>query len=696
MMSNEENKNGLTRASLELLFNISHEVATVLDLPTVLERVLSLSMHTIGANSGTIIVLDDQGNPIDSTIIYGSEVFDHTTQQLKGIIDNGLAGWVVKKRQAALIPDTSKDDRWLRRPDDAEDATGAKSAVSAPLEAQERLVGVITLVQPGPNHFDKDHLSLVQTIANQASIAVLNARLYQESQRQARVMTALAESAAIINASLKFDDVIQRILQQIIKGLDVKAVSLALIDTNTKEIEFKASTCKDETDLVGKRFKMGQGIAGWVAREGRDIIIPDANKDPRFSPIIDNLSGLETASIACAPIRSRGEVIGILEAINPKEKQFDPDALLVLRGIGSLAGSALRNAQLYEYLEAAQQRYYDLFEESADNILITDMQGRIIEANKQSTITTEYDKDTLHKLDINQLYQQNPDLLGKNFENVQAKETISFESVLYAKNGEQIPIQVFSHLVTIDGIPHLQWIFRDISEQKNLDQMRDDLISMIYHDLRSPLSNIVSSLDVLSSMLDIESDSAIKSIFMIALHSTERIQRLTNSLLDINRLEAGQPITNQQVLVVSEIIQEALEATSPLARNKNQDFEIKIQEELPNILVDKNMIRRVLINLIENAIKFAPAKSKITLGAETKDEWVHVWIKDRGPGIPDEDKSHIFDKYTRLSSQHVNQGLGLGLAFCRLAIIGHGGRIWITDAEENGSIFHITLPIATI
>jgi GAF domain-containing protein len=135
-----------TRASLELLYHVSREIATALDLSVLLERILYLSMETIGAITGSIIALDDGGNPVASTLIIGTDILGYSPDQLQDTLDKGLAGWVVKNRQSVLIPDTAEDERWLRRPDDAEDATGAKSVVSAPFLAQDRLAGVITLL----------------------------------------------------------------------------------------------------------------------------------------------------------------------------------------------------------------------------------------------------------------------------------------------------------------------------------------------------------------------------------------------------------------------------------------------------------------------------------------------------------------------------------------------------------------------
>ncbi len=692
-MTAQGKDNEITRASLELLYHISRELAAALDLRTVLQSVLSLSMDNIGAISGSLIVLDDNAQPVESAIIYGSQVFEHTNQQLRATLERGLAGWVTRQRQAVLVPDTSQDDRWLRRPDDAPDRTGPKSALSAPLLVRDRLVGVMTLVHPKPGSFTHEHLALVQAIADQAGIAVFNARLYAESQRQVQVMTAVAESAAVITATFQLDDVLQRILEQISQALNTEAVSLALIDPQEDVLEFKASAGGRPQSIIGIRLEMGQGIAGWVAREGRGVVVPDVKEDSRFHPEIDTITGFETKAVACAPIRSRGKVIGVLEALNPLEGFFDPDALMVLTGIGSLAGTAIHHAQLFEQLQAAHQRYRELFEDSIDPIIITDWNGRVIEVNRQVDSTTGFPKDALRNMRIGQLLRLDESKLEANFEDLSYSRTISYESTLQTQTGREIPIQLNVREVDIDGVPHLKWIFRDITERKNLETLRNDLISMIYHDLRSPLANVVSSLDVVASLFSQEDDPAIKSLLEIAIRSTERIQRLTNSLLDINRLEAGQPIVNLQPTDPLVLVGDAVETVAPIAKNKDQKLELNLPAQMSPVLVDGDMIRRVLSNLLENAVKFAPAGGKISVGAQQEGKWIQMWVKDNGPGIPASEHARIFDKYARLNAKEGPKGFGLGLAYCRLAVEGHHGRIWVDSSPGKGSCFSFTLPI---
>ncbi len=272
-----------TRSLLELLYHVSREVATALDLRTVLQRVLYEAMQNVGGERGSIVVLDDNGKPVDATIVLWQQFHEHTTQQLRETVERGLAGWVVSNRKPALVPDTSKDERWLMRPDDSIDKTGAKSAICVPLLAREKLVGVLTLVHSVPNAFNDEHLELMQAIADQAGVAVLNARLYTESQRQARVMTALAESAAAINASLRMEDVLQRILNQTMQALQVETAAVALIDAQSGDLVFRAAAGQNAGNIIKRRVPAGQGMIGQVAREGRGLVVPSVSQDKRFT-----------------------------------------------------------------------------------------------------------------------------------------------------------------------------------------------------------------------------------------------------------------------------------------------------------------------------------------------------------------------------------------------------------------------------
>jgi PAS domain S-box-containing protein len=692
-MTEQLTESSTTLASLRLIYEISRELATAFDLRTVLTRVLFLSLRNVQGSSGAIIVLDDAGQPLDSAIIHAGNVQDANTQRLRATLDSGLAGWVLRNRQSALVTDTAADERWIKRDYAGKKDAGPGSSVSAPLMVRDRLVGVITLTHPRKQFFNAEHEALIQAIADQAAIAVLNARLVEESQRKAAVSSALAQSAASINATLDLEEVLQRILEQISEVFSAEAVSLLLIEPETQDLVFRAATGSKRDKILGQRIRIGQGVVGWVAQQGEGVVLQDVSKDHRFYAEMDQSTGYKTRALAAAPIRAKGRIIGVLEALNPAAP-FENDALQVLEGIGNLAGTAIDHAQLFNQVEAARTRYLELFEDNIDPIFITDEDGKILEANRQAEDFIGFAAPALHKMNIYQFHKVDWQALGQDFAALRADQGVMYESLLHPGKGEELDIEVHVRRVTIDGAPRLQWQMRDISERRTLDKLRDDLMSMIYHDLRSPLSNVISSLELIAAMLP-EGEANLANLVEIAVRSTERVQRLASSLLDTARLEAGQRIGNQQPASLRGLMAEAAEAVELSARSKDMPFETAYPDPDLTVRVDADMIRRVMINLLENAVKYSPEGTQLTLGAMAADGMAQVWVADTGRGIPAEDQERIFEKYSRARiGAGAAKGLGLGLAFCKLAVEGHGGQIWVQSELDKGSTFTFTLPLA--
>jgi D-sedoheptulose 7-phosphate isomerase len=167
LVASDDGASDKSKKPLELLYEISQELADKLDLHSILERILLLTLQNLGAASGSIVVLDDNGHVIDGALAYGGEVQNRSTQQLADIIQQGLAGWVVENRQAALIPSTSDDPRWLAR---SWDQGKSRSALSVPLMSQDRVVGVLTTVQPEAGQFTREDLALLTAIALTVSV----------------------------------------------------------------------------------------------------------------------------------------------------------------------------------------------------------------------------------------------------------------------------------------------------------------------------------------------------------------------------------------------------------------------------------------------------------------------------------------------------------------------------------------------
>ncbi len=144
-----------------------------------------------------------------------------------------------------------------------------------------------------------------------------------------------------------------------------------------------------------------------------------------------------------------------------------------------------------------------------------------------------------------------------------------------------------------------------------------------------------------------------------------------------------------------ELINNAVNDVSPSSTGRRQTIHVEAAANLPDIRVDADMMRRVLINLLENAIKFSKTESDIEIGARKEGDSLQFWVKDSGPGIPPSDHKRIFEKFARLKTlgEHRPAGLGIGLAFCRIAVQAHGGKIWVESEEGKGARFIFSLPI---
>jgi signal transduction histidine kinase len=214
---------------------------------------------------------------------------------------------------------------------------------------------------------------------------------------------------------------------------------------------------------------------------------------------------------------------------------------------------------------------------------------------------------------------------------------------------------------------------------------------MIFHDLRSPIGNIISSLEVLQATI-MDEDETIQSVLSIAMRSSRRASRLVESLLDLDRLETNRAVLNMSQASIGALVAEAVEEIHPTAEAKGQLLRMELAPRLPALEMDVDMIRRVLINLLENAIKYTRSGDQITVRADSQNGELLVSVVDTGPGIPVEDVEKIFDKFTRVTKDNRPKGLGLGLAFCRMAVEAHGGKIWVQSEEGKGSSFTFTLP----
>jgi signal transduction histidine kinase len=236
-------------------------------------------------------------------------------------------------------------------------------------------------------------------------------------------------------------------------------------------------------------------------------------------------------------------------------------------------------------------------------------------------------------------------------------------------------------------------VFNDRTDERTLNRVREDLVHTMVHDLRNPLTNIFGSLEFLGDEVGPSLSPDYQQVLEIARTNAMHMVDLVGAILELNRLESGQVPLDQKPIYLPTLIGNVVRTQTPLAKNKNIVLNFEVAADLPLAWADSNLFERVLQNLLDNAIRFTPPGGRVQVRAaieSSKNDWLLIAVQDTGPGIPDEVRDRIFQKFT--TARHRESGTGLGLAFCKMVVEAHGGRIWTENNPNQGSSFYFTLP----
>jgi signal transduction histidine kinase len=221
---------------------------------------------------------------------------------------------------------------------------------------------------------------------------------------------------------------------------------------------------------------------------------------------------------------------------------------------------------------------------------------------------------------------------------------------------------------------------------------RDDLLGIVAHDLRSPLVAIGIQAEVLLARTP-EGEGKTRHAIDGIKRSAARMNRLIQDLLDVTRIEAGRLSIEPRQHPTAAVIADALETQRAITSAAGFDVRLDLPPELPDVIADRDRLLQVFENLIGNAIKFAPAGGRITIGAAVRGPQIVFRVADNGPGIPAEGLAHLFDRFWQ-ANHGDRRGAGLGLPIVKGIVEAHGGRIWVESAPGRGSTFFFTIPAA--
>ncbi len=266
----------------------------------------------------------------------------------------------------------------------------------------------------------------------------------------------------------------------------------------------------------------------------------------------------------------------------------------------------------------------------------------------------------------------------------------NYEGLLRAASGKALNVLISVSTAPKEG--NLILIFHDITSLKEAERLKQDVINMVSHDLRSPLKMVAQTLEKFAQGLFGELNQDGKKMLSMAEQSTSQMSVLITDLLDLDKIESGALRLATTSVSSQQLLDRALALSSAQARQAKCQVNIDCAQGV--VSCDPDRVNQILTNLIGNALKFSPPGATVTIKAESKSQLVHFSVKDCGPGIPEDLRERIFERFEQVRDSDQNIGTGLGLTICKALVQLHGGTIWVESStvSPSGSTFIFTLP----
>lgn len=543
--------------------------------------------------------------------------------------------------------------------------------------------------------------------------------------------STLNSVGASLRETLDLETVIERTQQQVADLISADHFALWLLDDS------KHWRQASQTDNLAPSITPNDFVQ-WVARQRRVLTLDGRNLHFAERHNLAIPTPQPTAWLG-VPLLTAERLIGVMviqRFVN--EQHFSRWTRELFLAIANQASAAIQNARLYgetlrlynltdEALARRVRQLQALLNSIQDGVLMLNRAGEIVLLNPTAQTLLDVEEmanGRLPKSDwVNKRLPPEAALqLGYQplawLERLDALKvgTITWESeTAVAAN----PIQTVSYHTTIQNQARtlerseapvlsgdnqlLGWliVIRDITTAQELAERRTDLTHMIVHDLRNPITTILSNLNLTKRHLPANGDSLpATELLADARQACHDMLDMVDSLMDINRMEAGQAVVDPEAMNLSRLASHVTDRLRPLAQRQKIVLTLELDDQVPAVWADSEMMRRVLVNLLDNGLKFTPTGGQVACRITADNTPIAGYelgarceIRDTGPGIPANARELIFDRYMRTNQGGAQvRGTGLGLTFCKLVVEGHNGRIWVEEAAKGGSQFVFTLP----
>ena len=571
----------------------------------------------------------------------------------------GVIGRAFLTGQVQRVDDVSRD------PDYLPDHPSIRSELAVPLRRGERILGVLNVESEVLAAFGPADVQLAESLAEAVALAFDNARLYEAAAAQQTRLQAVIEASrdgivlvGMDRRVLVFSEPAHRLL-----GLPGQPSDWlgAPIDDILQALVEQAPEVVQTTLAELRRIRTGDE--------------PTAEGEYEAPP--------RTIRWESEPVSNAGASLG---------------RLLVLRDVTEermLRQVQAERQRLYQAMAEQNARLQALIETSRDGIALLGTDGRFLVLNEAAGRLLHLEGGAASWLGrpvsdaLAAPGERAPGLVELlNGAPAGAGEAAEGEYESHGRVVRWVTLPVLASDVAIGRLV----VLRDVTAERALERLREDLTHTMVHDLRNPLTTVSAVLEQLEAGLAEALPAPRRDMLRIAVAGAQRMSTLVNAILDVSRLESGKMPLERECLWLRPLVEEALALQEPLARDASRTLANLVPEDLPAAWADPALVSRVLQNLVSNGLKFTPPGGGVRVRAAADGNVLRVSVSDDGPGVPPEMEGRLFEKFS--TGRHKGRGSGLGLAFCRLAVEAHGGRIW-AESGPGGATFSFTLPLSS-
>lgn len=658
------------------------------ELELTLQNTLEIMGTLTGAEGATLFLLDEAGSLTGRLVTRRPLRPDRPTQAVR-LLEGGLAGWVARQRQPALIQDTAGDERWLTLEVQRQET---RSALCVPISMGNVLLGVLTLIHSQPHHFHEGQLRFMEAAGDQIALALRNAQMFDALGRVADRQRTLYEVLRATGSVLDPDAALRAAVEAIARNTGWSDVAICVPSGDGPHWSIKASTAR-----VAERGgpPLSGGIVGRAFATADTQLVAEVGRDPADKPAAGS-----TRSVLAVPMRLRERLLGVLNIESELPGAFRADDVRLAESLADTVALALENGSLYQTVAAEGERLRSLIAANRDGVLLVGADGTVQVANQPALRLLE---------------------LPGSIQDCLASPVAALADRL-AASGQSGAARLLASLAAPDrtGAPPsdgdfeagsfvVRWadqpvasagtpigrllVLRDITEERRLERLREDLSHTMVHDLRSPITSIMGFLELLEIGSAERLDEGERETLDRAWRAARKLLTLVDAILVIVRLERGAMPLRREPVAAAWLVREALDLHGPQARTKSLKLSWEVPAAIQPLWVDPDLLGRVLQNLVGNAVKFVPRNGevRVVVRPDTDEPGaVRITVSDTGPAIPADVQARLFGKF--VTGDQRERGSGLGLAFCKLAVEAHGGRIWLESAPDRGVTCGFTLP----